>query len=870
MKYRYRSIFLGVFIFSPLLFLGQRTTTDSIPFVRFARILHRTLDIQLAYDSKALAGLYLPFPGTGNNPDSILGSALLGSPFSWKKIGDVYTVFPVVDKRPASSEYTGQILDAGSGESLPFASVTIIYSGKTIAADQNGRFVLFDLPSDTCAIQYQYIGYRSRIFRVSESRSGSGVRVYLKPDLQRLPVAEVVAKESSPIKYEEMSGAYFISNSFPGIHNGAGVLDPMRSLQISPGISASQPLSLGTNVRGASPDQTVVLFDGIPLHQPDHFFGLVSVLNPEIIRGARVKRSTFQASDPDVSAAILEFSGKEGSRFSPKTSLNFGLNTSDIYYSAPLPGGKGSFLLSGRRAMSDLWPELLFNNIYLDMFESASAYSALAPRAIYRSLPRAEFSFYDVVARLTLEPGEKDIVRLTLIKTGDRIASNTELTDDIAGIELLLNDSAQWGTLGVSAHLDHRWNSSNQTNLAFSVADYSSGLVQQDFRKDLRFSIRDSTFIIQDSKLSDLNIKVNHEITLPSQRISAGIWLSSLATSSSLTSVTNRIDSISEQQGNNYAIFLQDIIRLGRSFSASAGLRLSYFDLSGDLRGEPRVYIEWNALPEARFKLSFGRHHQFLRRLRRQELYLGTTDVWQLSNPDGVPLLNSTVVSLMFSGKRNNFSYEAEWYFRETEGELADALTYRGSLGSGNSSGFAEGSGRFTGLDLSLSWTKKGFTAHAAYSLSSSQLRISQFSFGKWSYSPYDIPHQFKALFGWRRAGWDLSVTMVLASGMRHTPALGVYTADLINGESIASVVLGQAFSESLSRHSRIDISAFHDFSPKSTRSFQVGVFVRNAMNKKNERDRRYSVNPITNELIVRKVEDIGIVPGLSIKWMWE
>lgn len=861
---------MGVLLLSSSLSMAQSGLEDSIPFTKFARILNRSLDLRLAYDSRALSDLYLPFPGGGSNPDSILNSALAGKPFAWKKIGEVYTVFPLIEQSPGSTEIAGQILDSRSGESLPFASIIVLYSGKIVPADQNGRFVLFDLPSDTCRILCQYVGYESRVFRLSELNYSPDLRVYLKPNLQRLPVAEVVANESSPVNYDEVSGAYLISTSFSGLLNGAGVMDPLRSLQVSPGISASQPLSMGINVRGAAPDQAMVLFDGIPLHQPDHFFGLVSVLNPEIIRGARVKRSTFPASEPDVNAAILEFSGKEGSRFAPKTAVNFGLNTSDIYYSAPLPGGKGSFLVSGRRAMSDLWPGVLFNAVYQDLFESASAYSSLSPRGTYRSDPRAEFSFYDVVARLTLEPGERDIVRFTFINTGDRLTSNSRLTENISGIQLDLNDSSRWGTAGFSAHLDHFWNSSSQTSVAFSVADYKAGLTQEDFLSDPRFASSDSVFSVQDAALRDVNIKVNHEITFPSQKVSAGFWMSSLATSSTFTSVTDKIDSESRQKGNNYAIFLQDIIRLGRGVSASAGMRLSYFDLSGDFRGEPRLFIDWDIEPEARFRLSYGRHHQFLRRLRRQDLYLGTTDLWRLSNLEGIPVLNAAVVALTFAGKWKNISYEAEWYFRETQGELADALMYNGSLGSAGSTGFFDGSGRFTGVDFSLSWANAGFTAHAVYSLSSSQLRFPELSFGSWTFSPFDIPHQLKLLAGWRRAGWDVSAGMVVANGMRHTPSLGVYTTDLLNGEALTSVVLGEAFSEFLPAYSRLDVSVFRDFVSRNRRSFQLGLFVRNVLNTRNERDRLYSVNPVTSEIDTRRVEDIGIIPGVSLKWIWE
>ena len=49
-----------------------------------------------------------------------------------------------------------------------------------------------------------------------------------------------------------------------------GENDVMRSFQLMPGISASNESSSGLYVRGGTPDQNLVLYDGFTVYHVDH------------------------------------------------------------------------------------------------------------------------------------------------------------------------------------------------------------------------------------------------------------------------------------------------------------------------------------------------------------------------------------------------------------------------------------------------------------------------------------------------------------------------------------------------------------------------------------------------------------------------
>lgn len=61
----------------------------------------------------------------------------------------------------------------------------------------------------------------------------------------------------------------------------AGEQDVLKSLTILPGVQQGYEGSAGVFVRGGSPDQNLILLDGVPVYNATHLFGFVSVFTPE-------------------------------------------------------------------------------------------------------------------------------------------------------------------------------------------------------------------------------------------------------------------------------------------------------------------------------------------------------------------------------------------------------------------------------------------------------------------------------------------------------------------------------------------------------------------------------------------------------------
>ena len=63
-----------------------------------------------------------------------------------------------------------------------------------------------------------------------------------------------------------------------------GEVDVLRVLQLLPGVQSGGEGQSGFYVRGGSPDQNLILLDGVPVYNASHLFGFFSVFNSDAIK----------------------------------------------------------------------------------------------------------------------------------------------------------------------------------------------------------------------------------------------------------------------------------------------------------------------------------------------------------------------------------------------------------------------------------------------------------------------------------------------------------------------------------------------------------------------------------------------------------
>lgn len=88
----------------------------------------------------------------------------------------------------------------------------------------------------------------------------------------------------------------------------------MRSFQLMPGVSASQESSSGLYVRGGTPDQNLVLYDGFTVYHVDHLYGYFSAFNSNVVKDIQLYKGGFESRFGGRLSSVTEITGKDGNQ----------------------------------------------------------------------------------------------------------------------------------------------------------------------------------------------------------------------------------------------------------------------------------------------------------------------------------------------------------------------------------------------------------------------------------------------------------------------------------------------------------------------------------------------------------------------------
>ena len=180
----------------------------------------------------------------------------------------------------AQTKFTisGYIHDAATGEVLIGAGVFDRKSQQGSFSNEYGYYSITLNEGDIFLIA-TYLGYQSFNDTIS-LYSDKSINIMLESGIQLQEV--VVQGDESEGRIEErtqMSAIEMPMDQLKSLPSLLGETDVLRALQLLPGVSGGGEGGTGLFVRGGSPDQNLILLDGVPVYNASHLFGFFSVFN---------------------------------------------------------------------------------------------------------------------------------------------------------------------------------------------------------------------------------------------------------------------------------------------------------------------------------------------------------------------------------------------------------------------------------------------------------------------------------------------------------------------------------------------------------------------------------------------------------------
>lgn len=257
----------------------------------------------------------------------------------------------------------GSVKDKNSGETLPFANVLVRGTSNGANTNVDGYFTLFEIEADTMILEVSYLGYHTTYFRLKPGIDMGNLLIEMKDMSQQLSEIVVVAEQEEQLLkastgISKMSMTPAVLATLPSF----GEKDIFRSLQLLPGVSGSNESSSGLYVRGGTPDQNLVLFDGFTVYHINHLFGFFSAFNSNAIKDVQLYKGGFDSKYGGRISSVVELTGKDGNTEKFNLGIGLSLLSFNAFVESPFADGKGSFLVAGRRSFQ--------SDFYSDIFES--------------------------------------------------------------------------------------------------------------------------------------------------------------------------------------------------------------------------------------------------------------------------------------------------------------------------------------------------------------------------------------------------------------------------------------------------------------------------------------------------------------------
>ena len=771
-------------------------------------------------------------------------------------------------------QISGKLLDKNTGEPLPFAYVSVKNTKNATSSNVDGYFTLIKVPSDTSTLVLQYIGYKKQEFFLTPKSKLKDIVIEMEPDAQNLEEVVVMGEKQSVMATSENSSLIKLTPQKLTTLPSMGEKDIMRSFQLMPGIGGSNESSSGLYVKGGSPDQNLVLYDGFTVYHVDHLFGFYSAFNSNAIKDVQLYKGGFEAKFGGRTSSVTEITGKEGNKKKFSVGGDVSLLSANVYAEAPI-GEKITFLVAGRRSYQGILYDKIFNR-YNSSKSSSSSNMPKMPAGMGATETTPSSYFYDINSKITYKPTSKDVISWSVYNGTDNLDNSRSIEMPSFGGSSSsslgnnnISDLTNWGNTGTSMKWSRKWSDNFYSN---SLISYSNYFYEKDRSSTMNTTTSDGASKslkrgdLQNNDLKDFSFKTDNEWKLnQNNQLEFGINLTYNNTEFKKGEVDTSLTTVNSNKGNTYALYIQDKINLwDNKIQIIPGLRFNRFTGTGKNYIEPRLSGSWKATDKLTLRASWGIYNQFVKRIIHEDIMSGSTNFWALADNTKLPVSRAIHYLGGISYNLENYIVEVEAYYKSLSGLSEYTLSQKpGIMSTSSVEKFYTGTGSARGLDFMVQKKYGNYTGWVGYSLGQVVNYFPEDN-SKPFYASYDVTHEFKAVNQLKLGkNWDLSATWVYATGKPYTSVQGVYQVQLLDGSTKDYYTASARNGNRYPAYHRLDLAATFSWRGESEIDKSLSFSLFNVYNRQNIWYKEYTTTD-EKQILTTDVKYLGITPNLT------
>ncbi|TDO03369.1 TonB-dependent receptor [Sunxiuqinia elliptica] len=753
---------------------------------------------------------------------------------------------------------SGRVQDLESGEKLPGASVFIEDLNKGAVSNRFGFYSFSVLPGQY-SIEYRFVGYKP--FKITiDATKDTTVVALLQSDLL-LDEVTVKARHQNP---------NMLNSSEIGIHEVpielirktpviAGENDVLKTLQYLPGIKQSQEGTAGINVRGGSPDQNLILLDGVPVYNVNHLFGFLSVFNSDALSQVKMYKGGIPARYGGRLASVLDIGMKEGNRHRDHGVFSISPVAGRLTLEGPIKKEKASFMLSGRRTFLDL-PLRLYQNATDDL--------------------QGGYFFHDFNGKANWEINEKNHVYVSAYLGKDKYFTKYKEFGDKT------NYGYSWGN--ITSVL--RWNRKISSKLFGNATAYYSHFnnLQKIKSKD-----RNNYLYLYsiNSKLDDYSLALDFD-WYPALNYSVKFGVKSSWQVFNPQVVKSRDgelnDSYSSEQKNpalTNAAYLESDFQLLKQLRINAGVRADWYHTEDNSYYylQPRFSANYKVSPLLSVKASYTEMSQFLHLLSNSSIGM-PTDLWVPSTRHIKPQQGWQASVGAYLRPNAMFDFSVEAYYKEMDHVIRfkDGVSFFDSRQENWEEEVTAGSGNAYGVEWLLKKNIGKLTGWIGYTLSWSNRKFAEINKGRAFPYRYDKRHDLSILGEYRIAD-DGTDSKTFTFGFTYNTGYAVSIPDIKHHGQNIITDKGDHFYLGLFDYfqNRITYSTPNNYRMPNFHHFDIGYHLNRKLSKSRSRTWSFSVYNVYNRLNpwyfyndrkdgkLKQVSIFPIIPSVSFTYSW-
>lgn len=779
----------------------------------------------------------------------------------------------------------GKVIDQNTGESLPSAFVRVRGTNISTSTNSDGYFTILNVPSDTCTLEVSYVGYRRDQFVLNKENIKQEITIGLFISVKSLNEVLIVGKKGESIMATDKRRVSVLQISPAKLDElpNIGERDILRSFQLMPGISGSNESSSGAYVRGGTPDQNLVLFDGFTVYQVDHLYGFFSAFNSNSVKDVTMFKGGFSSKYGGRLSSVTDIVGKEGNSKEYNIGGDISLLSANAYLEKPI-NEKSNLLLAYRRSYEGPLYNKIFNKFNTTTVTVGGNGPAGRPgggppgggAGFAQSVSTPASAFYDLNGKYTYAPNQTNRFSWSIYQGNDNLdnSKTIELPSFISnGGNITNTDKTTYGNLGSSLKWSRRYTPKIYSNTLISYSTYHS-----DRDNSNKITVADTlgnetelnngTF--EKNRLNDFSLKSDWEfLAKDNAKLLFGAFASNQDVSYeySQNDTSKLIDQ--HTKANIAGVYAELEFSPNPNLQLKPGIRTTFYDPTGKIYIEPRLSGTYTLNDRLTLKASTGKFYQFTNRVIREDILSGSRDFWVLANGQSIPVSAANHYIAGFSYEANNFLVDIEGYYKTLNNlaEYTQRQTGNRRIGISLEENFYTGSGYTKGIELLVQKTKGKYTGWISYTLSEAKNNFDAYG-GEFAASQ-DTRHEFKSVNLYHYGRWTFSATWIFATGKPYTAPLSSYTINDYSGTPRTFLTISDKNGQRLPSYHRLDLSALYDLIKIDSRKVgSIGFSLFNAYNKSNIWYQQYNI--VNNQIITSNVNYLGLTPNITLSLKWK